>query len=56
MGNWAKGKDSLKANPPNAVIVHLALIPHVNGIHRFPVDLINPLRTVDGWTFDLKDL
>ena len=57
MGNWAKGKDSFKANPPNAAIVHAALKTNEKGFAQaLPVELSKPVRTADGWTFHLKDL
>ena len=57
MGNWAKGNDSFKANPPNAAIVHAALKTNANGISQaIPVELTNPARTEQGWVFDLTGL
>ncbi|MCX6994599.1 MAG: hypothetical protein NTY13_02005, partial [Chlamydiae bacterium] len=57
MGNWDKGNDSFKANPPNAAIVHAALKTNENGIAQaIPVELQNPEITAQGWTFDLIDL
>ncbi|MCX6994531.1 MAG: hypothetical protein NTY13_01650 [Chlamydiae bacterium] len=56
MGNWVKGKDSFKANPPNAVIVDAALKTNENGIAQvISVELINPEFTANGWRFGLKD-
>jgi hypothetical protein len=57
MGDWAKGKNSFQANPPNAAIVHAALKTNEKGIAQaLPVELTNPVITANGWTFDLKDL
>ena len=57
MGDWAKGNDSFKANPPNAAIVHAALKTNEKGIAQaIPVELTHPVATANGWTFDLKDL
>ncbi|MCX6994273.1 MAG: hypothetical protein NTY13_00300, partial [Chlamydiae bacterium] len=57
MGNWAKGNDSFKANPPNAAIVHAALKTNEKGIAQvIPVEMTNPVITAQGWTFDLNGL
>ena len=58
MSDWAKGKNSFQANPPNAAIVHTALKTHDNnGIAQaIPVELTNPVATTNGWMFNLKDL
>ena len=57
MGGWAKGKDSFKDNPPNAAIVHAALKSNEKGIAQaVPLELTNPVRTDNGWTFHLKNL
>src|SRR3990167_3150972 len=57
MGDWAKGKNSFQANPPNAAIVHAALKTNEKGIAQaIPVELTNPVVTANGWTFDLQDL
>ena len=57
MGDWAKGKNSFQANPPNAAIVHAALESNEKGIAQaLPVEMTNPVITANVWTFDLKDL
>ena len=57
MGDWAKGNNSFKANPPNAAIVHAALKTNEKGIAQaIPVELSNPVITANGWLFHLKDL
>ena len=57
MGDWAKGKNSFQANPPNAAIVHAALKTNEKGIAQaLPVELTRPLATPNGWSFQLKDL
>ena len=57
MGTWAKGKDSFKDNPPNAVINVANLKTNENDIAQtIPVMLMNPVVTANGWTFDLKGL
>ena len=57
MGDWAKGNNSFKANPPNAAIVHAALKTNEKGIAQaIPVELTNPVISANEWTFNLKDL
>lgn len=57
MGEWAKGNNSFKANPPNAAIVHAALKSNETGIAQaIPVELSDPVITANGWMFHLKDL
>lgn len=57
MNDWAKGKNSFQANPPNAAIVHAALKTNEKGIAQaLPVELTNPKESPDGWVFHLKDL
>lgn len=57
MGDWAKGNNSFKANPPNAAMVHAALKTNEKGIAQaLPLELTHPVITGNGWTFDLKDL
>ena len=54
MGNWAKGKDSFKDNPPNAAIVHAALKTNEKGFAQaLPVELSKPVRNAVGWAFHL---
>ncbi len=57
MNNWAKGKDSFQADPPNAAIVHAALKTNEKGFaEAIVVERINPMESPDGWVFHLKDL
>ena len=57
MGDWAKGNNSFKANPPNAAIVHPALKTNEKGIAQaIPVELTHPELTTNGWTFHMTDL
>jgi len=57
MGDWAKGKNSFQANPPNAAIVHGALKTNKKGIAQaIPVELTNPVASSAGWTFHMKDI
>ncbi|MCX6994324.1 MAG: hypothetical protein NTY13_00555 [Chlamydiae bacterium] len=54
MDDWSKGNDSFKKTPPNAAIVHAALKTNDKGIAQaIPVELMNPVITTNGWTFDL---
>lgn len=56
-GDWAKGKNSFQANPPNAAIVHAALKTNEKGIAQaIPVELTNPVASDDGWTFHMKGI
>ena len=55
MDNWSKGHDSFKETPPNAAIVHAALYPSDKGrAQALAVELTNPTKTDNGWTFDMK--
>ncbi len=57
MGDWAKGKNSFQANPPNAAIVHAALKTNEKGIAQaIPVELTHPVFSANGLTFHLKDI
>ena len=57
MSDWAAGKNSFQANPPNAAIVHAALKTNEKGIAQaLPVELTRPVVTTDGWKLQLNDL
>ena len=57
MNDWAKGKNSFQANPPNAAIVHAALKTNEKGLAQaIPVELTNPVASNDGWVFHLKGI
>ena len=55
MDDWSKGNDSFKETPPNAAIVHATLYPNDKGrVQALAVELTNPTKTDNGWTFDMK--
>ena len=55
MDDWSKGNDSFKKTPPNAAIVHATLYPNDKGrAQALAVELTNPTKTDNGWTFDMK--
>ncbi|OGT47828.1 MAG: hypothetical protein A3E83_03120 [Gammaproteobacteria bacterium RIFCSPHIGHO2_12_FULL_41_20] len=57
MNDWAKGKNSFQANPPNAAIVHASLKSNEKGVAQaIPVELTNPVATANGWLFHVADL
>ena len=57
IGDWAAGKNSFQANPPNAALVHAALKTNGKGIAQaIPVELTNPVASNEGWIFHLKDI
>ena len=57
MSDWAAGNNSFKANPPNAAIVHAALKTNAKEIAQaLPVELTHPAVTIEGLSFQLKDL
>ncbi|MCX6995487.1 MAG: hypothetical protein NTY13_06820 [Chlamydiae bacterium] len=53
--NGGRTNDSFKKTPPNAAIVHATLYPSDKGrAQALAVELTNPTKTDNGWTFDMK--
>ncbi len=57
MNDWAKGANSFQDNPPNAAFVHGNLKTNDKGMAAAtPLELMNPVASVNGWMFRLKSL